>query len=153
APAVVRPPPGPPLGDRGGVGHVPARGWRATGARPGAPPPRRPAPQAVVVALPVAATRGAALMPLPSYAIVTPVKNEAGRLELTRRSVCEQTHRPAQWVIVDDGSTDGTRGLAESWAENEPWIRVIDAESATSERARGGRVVRAFERGRAALTE
>ena len=47
---------------------------------------------------------------------------------LTLRSVCDQTHRPAQWVIVDDGSSDGTRELAESWAEREPWITVIGPE-------------------------
>jgi poly-beta-1,6-N-acetyl-D-glucosamine synthase len=91
---------------------------------------------------------------LPSYVIVSPVKDEAERIELTLRSVCDQTHRPAQWVIVDDGSSDGTRDLAESWAEREPWITVIGPdERADVERARGGRVVRAFERGRAALTE
>ena len=92
-------------------------------------------------------------MPLPAYAIVSPVKNEAEHLELTLRSVCEQSHRPAEWVIVDDGSTDGTRELAESWAGREPWIRVIGAGAATDQRARGGRVVRAFERGRAELSE
>jgi poly-beta-1,6-N-acetyl-D-glucosamine synthase len=90
-------------------------------------------------------------MPLPAYAIVSPVKNEAEHLELTLRSVCEQSHRPAEWVIVDDGSTDGTRELAESWAGREPWIRVVGAGAATDGRARGGRVVRAFERGRTEL--
>jgi glycosyltransferase involved in cell wall biosynthesis len=93
-------------------------------------------------------------MALPSYAIVSPVKDEAERLELTLRSVCEQTHRPVRWVIVDDGSSDGTRELAERWARREPWITVVGPDRATgAERARGGRVVRAFERGRALLTE
>ncbi len=92
-------------------------------------------------------------MPLPAYAVISPVKNEAERLELTLRSVCEQSHRPAQWVIVDDGSTDGTRQLAEAWAAREPWIRVISATAPTDERARGGRVVRAFTRGRVELSE
>jgi poly-beta-1,6-N-acetyl-D-glucosamine synthase len=91
-------------------------------------------------------------MDLPAYTIVSPVKDEAERLELTLRSVCEQSHRPVQWVIVDDGSTDGTRELAERWAEREPWISVL-AAAPSADRARGGRVVRAFERGRALLTE
>lgn len=92
---------------------------------------------------------------LPSYAIVSPVKDEAERLELTLRSVCAQTHRPCRWVIFDDGSSDGTRELAEAWAEREPWITVVSAVAigADGERARGGRVVRAFERGRAFLRE
>jgi poly-beta-1,6-N-acetyl-D-glucosamine synthase len=93
-------------------------------------------------------------MRLPAYAIVTPVKDEADHLELTLRTVCAQSHRPAQWVIVDDGSTDGTRELAERWAEREPWITVVGPEpSMNGDRARGGRVVRAFRRGRAVLTE
>jgi poly-beta-1,6-N-acetyl-D-glucosamine synthase len=93
-------------------------------------------------------------MALPPYAIVSPVKDEAEHLELTLRSVTEQSHRPVQWVIVDDGSTDGTRELAQRWADREPWITVLGPEpSPNGERARGGRVVRAFERGRAALTE
>jgi glycosyltransferase involved in cell wall biosynthesis len=93
-------------------------------------------------------------MPLPAYAIVTPVKNEADHLELTLRSVCEQSHRPAQWVIVDDGSTDGTRELAEQWAARRPWIRVTQtSDRGAQARARGGQVVRAFEHGRSQLTE
>jgi glycosyltransferase involved in cell wall biosynthesis len=91
-------------------------------------------------------------MPLPPYAVVTPVKNEAEHLELTLRSVCAQTHRPAQWVIVDDGSTDGTLELARRWAAREPGISVVEAGGVSAERARGGRVVLAFERGRARLT-
>jgi glycosyltransferase involved in cell wall biosynthesis len=91
-------------------------------------------------------------MALPSYAIVSPVKDEARHLELTLRSVTAQSHRPRQWAIVDDGSTDGTRELAERWAETEPWITVLSAPT-NGERARGGRIVRAFERGRSAITE
>jgi poly-beta-1,6-N-acetyl-D-glucosamine synthase len=94
-------------------------------------------------------------MRLPAYSIVSPVKDEAEHLELTLRSVCAQSHRPAQWVIVDDGSTDGTRELVERWAECEQWITVLGPDSSVTDghRARGGRVVRAFERGRAALSE
>jgi biofilm PGA synthesis N-glycosyltransferase PgaC len=93
-------------------------------------------------------------MPLPAYAIVSPVKDEAERLGLTLRSVCAQSHRPVRWVIVDDGSSDGTRELAESWAEREPWITVLRADTPTGgDRARGGRVMRAFESGRALLNE
>lgn len=94
-------------------------------------------------------------MDLPSYAIVSPVKDEAERLELTLRSVCAQTHRPRRWVIFDDGSSDATRELASGWAEREPWITVVGAveDEQGRDRARGGRVVRAFERGRVHLRE
>jgi poly-beta-1,6-N-acetyl-D-glucosamine synthase len=87
---------------------------------------------------------------LPAYCVVSPVKDEARHLPIVVEAMLSQTHRPAQWVIVDDGSSDGTRELAEAYARHEPWIRVVSAGGA-GERARGGRVVRAFERGRAAL--
>jgi biofilm PGA synthesis N-glycosyltransferase PgaC len=91
-------------------------------------------------------------MSLPAYAVVTPVKDEAEHLARTAATMLAQTHRPVQWVIVDDGSADGTRALAESFARSEPWIRAVGS-AADGERARGGRVVRAFEHGRAQIDE
>ena len=89
-------------------------------------------------------------MTLPAYAIVTPVKDEAAHLAATAESILAQTHRPQRWVIVDDGSSDGTRELAGSLAAREPWIAAIDS-GADGQRARGGRVVHAFQRGHAQL--
>ena len=47
-------------------------------------------------------------MPLPAYAIVSPVRDEAEHLGRTIESITAQTHLPALWVIVDDGSSDAT---------------------------------------------
>ena len=85
-----------------------------------------------------------------SYSIVSPVKDEASHLALTAASIRAQTLRPAQWVIVDDGSTDGTRELARQLASEHDWITALDS-GAAGDRARGGRVVRAFELGKRAL--
>jgi poly-beta-1,6-N-acetyl-D-glucosamine synthase len=87
---------------------------------------------------------------LPAYAVITPVKDEAAHLPRTAAAMVAQTHRPVEWVIVDDGSTDGTRELAESYSTRERWIRVVSS-AAEGVRARGGRVVRAFEHGRAKI--
>jgi cellulose synthase/poly-beta-1,6-N-acetylglucosamine synthase-like glycosyltransferase len=42
------------------------------------------------------------------YVVITPVRNEAAHLEENIASVVRQTVRPAEWVLVDDGSTDAT---------------------------------------------
>lgn len=102
----------------------------------------------------VTAASGGEPRPLPAYSIVTPVKDEAERLALTAESLIAQDHPPAEWVVVDDGSSDGTRELAESYAQRAPWIKVVSMPTeAAGERARGGRVVRAFDHGRAQLRE
>ena len=87
---------------------------------------------------------------LPTYAVVTPVRDEAEHFARTAESIVAQTHRPVQWVVVDDGSTDGTRELADRYASEHDWIEVVDA-GAPHERTRGAPIVRAFERGREAL--
>lgn len=83
---------------------------------------------------------------LPSYAIVSPVRDEVDHLPRTAASLLAQTHRPLQWVLADDGSTDGTLALAESLADNHDWITTVRTGE-THKRARGARVVRAFEKG------
>jgi len=90
--------------------------------------------------------------PLPSYAVVTPVRDEAEHFARTAESLIGQEHRPLQWVVVDDGSTDGTRELAARYASEHAWISVIDAGAAAHERARGAPIVRAFNAGLATLT-
>ena len=87
---------------------------------------------------------------LPQYAVISPVRDEERFLATTASSVIAQTHRPEQWVIVDDGSTDATRAIAESFASNHDWITVIDS-GACHERARGAPIVAAFNARRAAL--
>ena len=89
---------------------------------------------------------------LPTYAVVTPVRDEADHFARTAESMVAQTHRPLQWLVVDDGSTDGTREIAERYALRHHWIGVMSAES-SHERARGAPIVRAFQRGCDALKE
>ncbi len=59
------------------------------------------------------------------YVIVTPAYNEAGYIAHTLESVIRQTTLPARWVIVDDGSTDGTAATIDAYARTHSFIRYV----------------------------
>jgi len=80
------------------------------------------------------------------YVIVTPVRDEEQFVEQTIRSVVNQTVQPAEWVIVDDGSTDATGQLLDRYASQIPWIRVIHRPN-RGFRKSGGGVIEAFYEG------
>jgi glycosyltransferase involved in cell wall biosynthesis len=63
---------------------------------------------------------------LPRYVLITPARNEEAFIEGTIRSVVDQTVLPARWVIVNDGSTDGTGRIARTHAARYAWIEVVD---------------------------
>lgn len=60
-----------------------------------------------------------------NYVLVTAAKNEEAVIDHTLRSVTAQTVLPLRWVIVDDGSTDRTAEIVESYAVRYPWIRLV----------------------------
>ena len=62
---------------------------------------------------------------LPNYVLITPARNEAQFIEMTLQSVVAQTARPIKWVIVSDGSTDGTEEIVKRYAEENPWIELV----------------------------
>jgi len=57
--------------------------------------------------------------------VVTPARNEADLIENTIQSVIRQKARPLRWVIVSDGSTDGTDDIVRRYAEEHPWIELV----------------------------
>ncbi|WP_432524257.1 glycosyltransferase family 2 protein [Kineococcus sp. SYSU DK006] len=57
-------------------------------------------------------------------AVVVPAKDAVGVLDGALASFAAQTVRPAEVVVVDDGSSDGTAALARSWADQLP-VRVV----------------------------
>ncbi len=62
---------------------------------------------------------------LPDYVVITPARNEAASIGLTIGSMLAQTVLPLKWVIVSDGSTDGTDEIVARYSRQCPWIELI----------------------------
>ena len=80
------------------------------------------------------------------YVLVSPCRDEAAFLRRCIESVLGQTLRPAAWIIVDDGSTDGSRQLLDEFSQKFPWMTVVTRVNRGS-RSVGPGVVEAFEQG------
>jgi poly-beta-1,6-N-acetyl-D-glucosamine synthase len=85
-----------------------------------------------------------------TYILITPARNEAAFLEQTIQSVVAQTVRPAKWVIVSDGSTDGTDEIVRMHAIEHEWIELVRMPE-RKERHFAGKV-HAFNAGYAKVT-
>ena len=59
-----------------------------------------------------------------SFVVLTAAKNEERFIGRTIASVCAQTARPWRWIIVDDGSTDGTASVVRAAMETHSFIRL-----------------------------
>jgi glycosyltransferase involved in cell wall biosynthesis len=60
------------------------------------------------------------------YIIISPVRNEEDLVERTLLSVVNQTVKPQEWIIVNDGSTDNTSKIIDNYIEKYDWIKKID---------------------------
>ena len=84
--------------------------------------------------------------------VVSPVRNEVSHLEMVVRAMAAQTRRPDRWVIVDDGSTDGTTELLGSLVDEFPFISLLRgrdglAQDAVRDRLAMAAAPKAFNRG------
>lgn len=86
----------------------------------------------------------------PKYVIITPVRDEEKHIESTLESVCRQTVPPAEWVIVNDGSTDRTGDIIDRYSVQYPWIRAVHRKN-RGFRKSGGGVMEAFYDGYSSL--
>ena len=85
------------------------------------------------------------------YVLVTPARNEAMLIEETIKSVIRQTVLPKRWVVVSDGSTDGTDDIVKEYAEKHSWMELVRTSTRT-ERDFAGKV-HAFKAGYERLKE
>jgi len=91
------------------------------------------------------------MVTLPQYVLITPARNEAQFIELTLQSVVAQTVQPVKWVIVSDGSTDGTDDIVRRYAAQYSWIELVRMPE-RRERHFAGKV-HAFHAGYARVTD
>ena len=87
----------------------------------------------------------------PTYVLITPARDEAAFIEQTILAVLRQTPRPARWVVVSDGSTDGTDDVVARYAAEHDWIELVRQDSRT-ERHFAGKVT-AFNAGYARVKD
>lgn len=57
--------------------------------------------------------------------LVSPVRDEAEHIETIVRAVAAQTRPPVRWVIVDDGSSDGTAERVQALCGEVPFLRLV----------------------------
>lgn len=86
------------------------------------------------------------------YVVITPVRNESKYIEKTILSMIQQTVKPAEWVVVNDGSTDDTAAIVAGYAKDHPWIKLVERTD-RGIRQRGKGVVETFYTGYNTITE
>ena len=85
-----------------------------------------------------------------TYAIITPARNEAATLSHLAAALRRQTRLPLRWIIVENGSSDETVGIAERIVYGSEWARLVGLTEA-GQRERGAPIVRALHAGLDAL--
>lgn len=78
---------------------------------------------------------------LPAYVLATPARNERAILPALLAAMDALSPRPAVWLLVDDGSTDGSLAWLEEQARSRPWMHVRGSPEPADEYL-GGHVAR-----------
>jgi poly-beta-1,6-N-acetyl-D-glucosamine synthase len=80
------------------------------------------------------------------YLVISPVKDEARHVERTLQSMAAQTLKPARWIIVDDGSTDGTGAILQKYQPQMDFMQIV-VNPGQRKRQPGSAVIQAFQVG------
>lgn len=59
-----------------------------------------------------------------SYVLITPARNEEENIEKVIKSMITQTVLPKKWVVISDGSTDGTDDIVKKYSVEHRWIEL-----------------------------
>ena len=81
-----------------------------------------------------------------NYYIVIPAHNEEKFIALTLQSLIVQTILPKKIVVVDDNSTDKTKQIVMAFANDNPFITLIQKTSEAIHLP-GSKVIQAFQKG------
>lgn len=60
---------------------------------------------------------------MPEVSVIIPIYNTAAYLRKALDSICGQTLKELEIILIDDGSTDGSRGIIEEYAKRDARIR------------------------------
>lgn len=67
---------------------------------------------------------GKSIVPMKRCVAITPARDEAALLPQLIHSMVAQTVTPQRWIVIDDGSTDGTGDIIDRAALQHPWIEA-----------------------------
>jgi len=80
------------------------------------------------------------------YYIIIPTYNEEKFIALTLQSIVEQTVLPSKIVVVNDGSTDKTEEIIQSFCDNYSFFSLVNKTSEAIHLP-GSKVIQAFQKG------
>jgi glycosyltransferase involved in cell wall biosynthesis len=86
------------------------------------------------------------------YYIIIPTYNEEKFISLTLQSLMEQTVLPTKVIVVNDGSTDTTEKIIQSFCDKYPIITLVNKTS-DAIHLPGSKVIQAFQKGLEILDE
>ena len=66
-----------------------------------------------------------AVTPAPPVSVIVAARDEARRLPVLLDALVRQTHPPAEVIVVDDASTDGTAEVVARWQSALPALRLV----------------------------
>jgi biofilm PGA synthesis N-glycosyltransferase PgaC len=83
----------------------------------------------------------------PRYVVISAVCNETSNIAALIDSVRTQTILPEKWIIVNDGSSDGTLEILEDKCSELPWVQIVSRPNKGYVGLSGGEVLSAITEG------